>query len=251
MRRGWDRAGAGPGVDRGLHHLAGADAHAQPRSPHVGGDGVRDRQRAGPRTAARRVQRRGEERRREPDEAPVPPGLELDARRGRGGLHRASGRRWRGLLHPYGPRPLPNRDAPGFGFVSVGDLPEPIRTSEDGTWGVTADRGSCDFGVVDTAQVLQVGTANVVLPGSGPSVALTSVRRVPMTVGGKPIAARPTWVEISPVQGGAVHDGKLGGRVIAAIPGCEAIGTSSVACASFVRIVKTYSTVTDFARFRG
>lgn len=94
---------------------------------------------------------------------------------------------------------------PGFGFLTVGALPEPIRVSADGCTGVTANQGDCNLSVIDVHSLLVAPACR--LPGaSGKSqcssmsqLISSSVRSlVPALPSGAALSARPTWVELLP-----------------------------------------------------
>ncbi|HEX8954170.1 MAG TPA: hypothetical protein VF945_20080, partial [Polyangia bacterium] len=134
---------------------------------------------------------------------------------------------------------------PGYGFLPVGKLPEHVRTSKDGCWGVTANSDSCDLSRVDVSQVVHSSVISL-FPNDlaqGGSRA-EEVRRLPLTVpsataGGAPKAlyARPTWIEMAPENdaGGkpATHGYETGGtpgfcsggqhRAWVALPACQLV----------------------------
>ena len=128
---------------------------------------------------------------------------------------------------------------PGFGFLPVGALPEHVRSTHDGCLAVTANVDSCDLAMVDIPTALNIpvtsgrdggtGTNGLIEP---PGFADHVVQRINLTVNGKPLHARPTWLELGPES----VDGKSGWTngpvgqcaggsysVWVALPGCQLI----------------------------
>ena len=83
---------------------------------------------------------------------------------------------------------------PGFGFVPVGGSPERLRTSNDGCKAVTANVGTCDLAVMDVLTMIKKAS-DPSQRGTFPDDVVTRVR---ISAGGKPLAARPTWIEMTP-----------------------------------------------------
>ena len=79
----------------------------------------------------------------------------------------------------------------GFNMVPVGDMPESLSASADGCWVATANRDSCDLGLVDPSLLLtsQFGSA---VPATGTGSPATRV--VPTTASGRPLYASPKEV---------------------------------------------------------
>ncbi|MCA1664066.1 MAG: hypothetical protein LC659_07345, partial [Myxococcales bacterium] len=101
---------------------------------------------------------------------------------------------------------------PGFGFLPVGKLPEHVRASKDGCWGITANSDSCDLSRVDVSKVIHSSLASLFpseLAGGTSAGALEGVEQMPLSVptaSGIPkiLYARPSWIEMAPEndQGG-------------------------------------------------
>ena len=97
---------------------------------------------------------------------------------------------------------------PGFNFLPVGKLPEHARATSDGCLAVTANSGSCDYGIVDVPAIINKSVldstprdmAGVQMPGVDLA---TGVRRVRLVLPGAPgsaphvLQARPSWIEIA------------------------------------------------------
>jgi len=134
---------------------------------------------------------------------------------------------------------------PGFGFAPVGKLPEHVRASKDGCWGITANSDSCDLSRVDVSTVIHSSLASLfpaeLAAGAG-NAALDGVVQMPLSVptaSGIPkiLYARPSWIEMAPEndQGGspATHGYETGGtagqctggshRAWVALPGCQLV----------------------------
>jgi hypothetical protein len=132
---------------------------------------------------------------------------------------------------------------PGFQFLEVGAMPEHIRATHDGCRSVTANVDSCNLSVIDVQRLANVpflpfrdptGDAGVTI--SGPTtdagapidVYLRSVTEtVTLSAGGKPLYARPGWVEIAPEStdghpvSGICDDGMYNAWV--SLPACQAV----------------------------
>lgn len=134
---------------------------------------------------------------------------------------------------------------PGFGFLPVGKLPEHVRTSKDGCWGVTANSDSCDLSRVDVSTVVHSSIISL-FPNDlqQGTIAADGVRQMPLSVpsataGAPPkiLHARPTWIEMAPEndEGGSAstHGYESGGtpgfcsggqhRAWVALPGCQLV----------------------------
>jgi hypothetical protein len=135
---------------------------------------------------------------------------------------------------------------PGFNFIPVGKLPEHVRVSDDGCVAVTANVDSCDVAVVDLPTMYNMSFVVYPRDGGAPKGfdASNVVRRLTPTVNGKPLGARPSWVELAPDTAPALRgwetdeEGKNGepGQCIprsgrtqtdyhawVALPGCELV----------------------------
>lgn len=136
---------------------------------------------------------------------------------------------------------------PGFGFIPVGKLPEHVRTSKDGCWGITANSNSCDLSRVDVSTVIHASLASLFpaeLAAGASAGALGGVKEMPLSVpsataGGAPkiLYARPSWIEMAPENdnGGmpskhGYEDGGTPGfcsggdhRAWVALPGCQLV----------------------------
>ncbi|MCA9662582.1 MAG: hypothetical protein KC486_29855 [Myxococcales bacterium] len=87
-----------------------------------------------------------------------------------------------------------DREAPGYQFVPVGELPSSVSVSADGCRGAVANYGSCDISVLDVP-ALAADAVEVDIGGSPSSrVATVSPRRAD----GTPLAARPGHILIAP-----------------------------------------------------
>jgi hypothetical protein len=115
---------------------------------------------------------------------------------------------------------------PGFGFLPVGKLPEHVRASADGCIAVTTNSDSCDLSRVDLPTLYNLPF----LPfrdggappedGGAPYGTDVATRLVP-TSGGRPLGARPSWIEIS--GGAAQQCGSGAYRAWVALPGCQLV----------------------------
>jgi hypothetical protein len=124
---------------------------------------------------------------------------------------------------------------PGFSQVPVGSLPEAISVSQDGCRAVTANRGSCDFGLLDPARLLAhhfaAGEASTGADGA-------VVRRVkPKTGNGRLLQAAPFEVTFLPTpgqsgagapplcsaEGAREGDQVVPWRAIATFPACDLV----------------------------
>jgi hypothetical protein len=165
-----------------------------------------------------------------------------------------------------------NTSTPGFGFLPVGKLPEHVRVSQDGCTAVTANTDSCDLAVVDLNTLYNEAFAHSVLDGGVPDGSALDnpgyghevVQRVVLTAVGKPIHARPTWIEFSPESRAGLHGfepGGLAGQCTGskpfawvALPGCqlvaevqlpspEATGVTEAPIVRAVRITRDHAEV--------
>jgi hypothetical protein len=132
---------------------------------------------------------------------------------------------------------------PGFGFLPVGKLPEHVRVSSDGCKAVTTNLDSCDLSFIDSAELQNLRTAEAGIDGGFPDGSVFNdpkygddvVRRMVPTVNGKPLGARPTWIEFAPestpgIRGYETAKGGIpgtcrGGSYSAwvALPGCQLV----------------------------
>lgn len=127
---------------------------------------------------------------------------------------------------------------PSFGFIPVGNMPEHVRATGDGCWGVTANTDSCDFGVVNLPLAINVSqTAGA----AAADVVHRFVLGVPSADGSsivRTLRARPTWIEMGLDEQPALHGYEPGGvpgacvddpkrparhRFWAALPACQLI----------------------------
>jgi hypothetical protein len=111
---------------------------------------------------------------------------------------------------------------PGYGFIPVGKLPEHVRVSDDGCRAVTANVASCDVTIIDLPTLYNMPFLPYRSPPPSPGFADQVVRRLTPTVGGKPLGARPTWVEMAPYTAPAARSwekGPDGSPLPEAVPG--------------------------------
>ncbi len=121
---------------------------------------------------------------------------------------------------------------PDYGFLPVGANPVHVRATDDGCRAVTANADSCDLAVVDVPALIST------VAGDRPQATYLSsfVTRVQPKVGGVPITARPTWIEIR--HGGGATTCDAGAYTAwVAFPGCELIAEIGLADGEAVRAV--------------
>ncbi len=117
-----------------------------------------------------------------------------------------------------------DRANPGFNFIPVGRLPEAIRASKDGCLAVTANVDSCDLAVLNLPIMYNMPfVPNLV--GQSRAYSKDVVHRIQLTAGGRPIEARPTAIELVPLDTPpeqiTCSDRRY--RAWVALPGCEAV----------------------------
>ena len=77
----------------------------------------------------------------------------------------------------------------GFNMVPVGSMPESLAASADGCWVASANRDSCDLGLVDPSRLLASLLFSPAEPATGVGSPVTRV--VPKTRSGRPLNAGP------------------------------------------------------------
>jgi hypothetical protein len=119
---------------------------------------------------------------------------------------------------------------PGYNQVPAGALPEAIAASQDGCWAVTANRGTCDFAVMDPARMLAsrfVGVAPST--GAGPVVRTVRARtpRGELRVAPYEIAFLPLAKEqVAPDAAVCQPSTEAGGpsaRALVTFPACDLV----------------------------
>ena len=87
-------------------------------------------------------------------------------------------------------------DRPGFGFIPVGPLPDPMRATADGCFAIATDQGSCDFAWINVRDT--IARANNPYAATGKLLSSVVERLVPQTPGGIALEGRATWLEFMP-----------------------------------------------------
>jgi hypothetical protein len=128
---------------------------------------------------------------------------------------------------------------PGFNFIPVGKLPEHIRVSANGCQAVTSNTDSCDLSIIDLARLHNAPRSEIEDLGAplppldgGASYTDQMTRRLTPTVNGRPLGARPSWIEYAPdsvdgtPQSAYCTDGQQTAWV--AFPGCQLVAEVSI-----------------------
>jgi len=122
--------------------------------------------------------------------------------------------------------------SPGYGMLPVGGDPEAIASTQDGCWVATANRTTCDFSLIDPAQLLAPTF-------SGSSLAVPStqipdaVRRIAVQTGGSQTGGlhRPLYASIGEIaflpSSSAPHscgeDAAAKPKAVVTFPGCDMV----------------------------
>lgn len=137
-----------------------------------------------------------------------------------------------------------DREAPGYNFVPVGQLPTAITATERACRVITANAGSCDLSVIDGRQL--AAYAVELEPESAPSSLVSTI--VPRTSTGEPLGARPGHViaapsrlslaqsEMEDIPGGGFGDDEIGNfcpnslsaSVYVTFPACQLVAEVSL-----------------------
>ncbi len=130
-----------------------------------------------------------------------------------------------------------DRRIPGYGFLPIGKMPERVRASKDGCIALSANVDSCDIGRVELATLYNMPFRQLAADG-GASYGNDVVHRLLPTVAGRPLGARPTWIELASESTDAVTPFETGGtpgvcaggsyRAWVALPGCGLVAELDV-----------------------
>jgi len=144
---------------------------------------------------------------------------------------------------------------PGFNFLYVGNQPEHVRATADGCRAAVTNAGSCDLAVVELPILFNLPKDPRRDGGVSDGYAARAVRRVNPTVNGRPLGARPSWIEWSPQNVAGIKSGAVppeacsGGTSFAwvAFPGCQLVaevnldvveGTNNVEIVRALRVTR-------------
>ena len=113
----------------------------------------------------------------------------------------------------------------GFNMVPVGSMPESMATSADGCWVVTANRDSCDLGLVDPSRLLvslfQLN-GGTVTPATGPGSPISRV--LPHTASGRLLNSSPKEINfLSPSQTPGLCDASKSPLALVTFPSCDLV----------------------------
>ena len=121
----------------------------------------------------------------------------------------------------------------GFNMLPVGEMPESLAASPDGCWVATANRNSCDIGLVDPSQLLapQFGTANSPVKsatdtGSPVKRVVPSTPSGPLNAAPKEIAflpASPPLCPADPTSWPASCQSEQAGLLVVTFPSCDLV----------------------------
>jgi hypothetical protein len=147
------------------------------------------------------------------------------------------------------------QQVPGFNFLYVGNQPEHVRASADGCRAAVSNAGSCDLAVVELPILYNLPRDPRRDGGVPEGYAGNAIRRVTPTVNGRPLGARPSWIEWAPENEPGVKSGASppaacsNGTSFAwvAFPGCQLVaeinldvveGTSNVEVVRALRVTR-------------
>jgi hypothetical protein len=109
----------------------------------------------------------------------------------------------------------------GFNMVPVGSMPESLAASADGCWVASANRDSCDLGLVDPSQLLasQFGPA---VPATGTGSSVTRV--APKTMSGRLLNASPKEIVfLLPSTAPGLCQSQQAPAVLVTFPSCDLV----------------------------
>jgi hypothetical protein len=135
---------------------------------------------------------------------------------------------------------------PGFNMLPVGAVPEAVAISTDGCRAVTANRGSCDLGFIETSRLLSVAMGNARATADGGATRGPVAASVQITTRSGALSARPGAITFVPQNvavfsappppapapapdlfcsdaGAASVAGRQPWRALVTFPGCELV----------------------------
>ncbi len=145
-----------------------------------------------------------------------------------------------------------DHQAPGYGFVPIGNLPQHLRATDDGCAAVAANAEGCDLSVVDMYGLLAVQVGDRPQPQFLTSLVRHVTPHVSLPGGGRrDLFARPTWIELSPSTtdlGLRAHGSVLAAdeascgaahyRAMVAFPACELVAEIDLATGELTQAVR-------------